>query len=338
MFNKTMTRRNMLGLTGAVAVTTLTGFPATSRAATTLRYGHMNSPTSVAGRQAQWFAEAVGKNTGGEVAIKVYPSSQLGKIKELASGVATGMVQLSHNTAGALSSLSKPLAALDTPYLYRDVEHLMKVVASDSPVMQMLNKQLIVDSGVRILYAYYFGTRQLTANGAYKRPADLNGVKIRAIPSPIYLAAVEGLGAVPVPVPWSQVPTALATGVVSGQENPVNVVLDNKLYNVQSHLILTSHIRAAELVVVNERLWQSFSADVQAGIKDAAATVRQRATQAVIDSEAEDLQALKDNGMAVIGPDNGLDLEAFKASVSARIDKEFGDQYGDLYQQIEAIG
>lgn len=196
---------------------------------------------------------------------------------------------------------------------------------------------MIAQSGVRVLYAFYFGTRQLTAHQGFKRPADLEGAKIRAIPAPIYLATVEGLGAIPVPVPWSQVPTALATGVVVGQENPVNVVLDNKLYDVQSHMMLTSHIRAAELVVINESVWQSFSPDRQASINKAARTVRERATQAVIDSEAKDLQALADHGMTIIGPDNGLDLEAFKASVRARIDQEFAEKYGDLYQQIAAI-
>lgn len=337
MLDRGISRRKFLGLTSAAAVTAATGMPVRSHAAATLRYGHMNSPTSITGKQAEWFADAVKKNTSGEVAIRVYPSSQLGKIKELASGVATGMVQISHNTAGALSSLYEPLAALDTPYLYRDVNHLMKVVDIDSPVMKSLNKNMIAQSGVRILYAFYFGTRQLTANDAYKSPADLEGIKIRAIPAPIYLAAVEGLGAVPVPVPWSQVPTALATGVVDGQENPVNVVLDNKLYDVQSHMMLTSHIRAAELVIINESVWQSFSSATQDGINKAARTARQRATQAMLGSESKDLQALADNGMQIIGPDNGLDLAAFKASVKKRIDREFGDKYGDLYRQIAAI-
>jgi hypothetical protein len=113
--------------------------------------------------------------------------------------VSTGTIALSHNTAGALSALYNPLAALDTPYQYRSTEHLMKVVAADSPVMKSLTDGLIGSSGVRVLYAFYFGTRQLTANRAFMQPSDLRGVKIRAIPSPIYLAAVEGLGAVPVP-------------------------------------------------------------------------------------------------------------------------------------------
>lgn len=329
-----VSRRTFVGLTAAAAAASICG---RASAQTALRYGHMNSPTSIAGLQAQWFADAVKAETGGAVAVDVYPSSQLGKIQELAEGVSTGVIALSHNTAGATSALYEPLAALDTPYLYRDVDHLMKVVDVASPVMQQLNEGLIAASGVRVLYAFYFGTRQLTANIAVYKPADLAGVKIRAIPSPIYLTAVKGLGAAPVPVDWSEVPTALATGVVSGQENPVNVVLDHKLYEVQSHLMLTGHISGAELVLVNEDTWQSMSGDQRDAMTKAAEATRARATQAVLNDEASNLAALKEKGMTVIGPDEGLDLDAFRASVKKEVAAEFGEKFGDLYRQIDAI-
>jgi tripartite ATP-independent transporter DctP family solute receptor len=338
MIDTRISRRNMLALTGMAAGAAALGFPSAATAADTmLRYGHMNSPTSINGKQAEWFAAEVAKNTGGKVAIQVFPSSQLGSIKELAEGVSTGTIPLSHNTAGALSTLYEPIAALDTPYLYRDVDHLMKVVDSASPVMKSLNEGLIKSAGVRVLYAFYFGTRQLTCNKEIKQPSDLAGVKIRAIPSPIYLTTVEGLGAVPVPVDWSEVPTALATGVVSGQENPVEVVLDNKLYEVQSHLILTGHISAAELVVMNEDSWQSLSPDIQEAFQKAADTTRKKATDAVLGKETADLKALKEKGMKVVDTDNGLKLDLFKKSVNDLIKKKFGEKYGELYKQIAAI-
>ena len=302
-----------------------------------LNYGHMNSPTSVVGMQADWLAEEIAKNTGGAVKIDVYPSSQLGKIQELAEGVSMGSIALSHNTAGALSSLYEDFGVLDTPYLYRDYDHLMNVVDIDSPVMADLNQGLIENTGMRVLYAFYFGTRQLTANMAVKTPADLNGVKIRAIPSPVYLTAVEGLGAVPVPVDWSEVPTALATGIVQVQENPVNVAVDHKLFDVQSHMMLTGHISAAEIVVINEDLWQSFPDDIKDGITKAAETVRMKASQTILDKEAGDLAKLKEAGMTIIGPDDGLDVAAFRSGVEKLVNERFGDKYGKYYEAISAI-
>lgn len=302
-----------------------------------LIYGHMNAPTSVAGLQAQWFADAVAKNTNGEVTVAVYPSSQLGKLQELAEQVSTGVIAMSHNTAGGIGALHAPFGALDTPYLYRDLDHLIKVTDINSPVMKSLNEGLIKDAGVRVLYSYYFGTRQLTANKAVKSPADLAGVKIRSIPFPIYTTAVEGLGAVAIPVDWSEVPTALATNVVAGQENPVNVVLVHKLYDVQSHMMLTSHISAGQMVVINDMIWESLSPEHKAGIMKAAEEVRMKATKTVKDQEGAELEELKKKGMTIIGEAEGLDVKAFRANVKKLVNEKFADQYGDLYKLIDSV-
>jgi len=170
-----------------------------------------------------------------------------------------------------------------------------------------------------------------------KTPADLAGVKIRSIPFPIYTTAVEGLGAVAVPVDWSEVPTALATGVVSGQENPVNVVLSNKLYEVQSHMMLTGHIMGAEVIVINDYTWQELTPEQREGLTKAAEEVRKRATEAVKGQEAAELAELKKLGMTVIGPEEGLDKEAFRANTKKLVDERFASEYGDLYKQINAI-
>mgnify|MGYP004451913383 FL=1 len=333
---KGLSRRSLL-LTGAGALAT----PFIARpafAARSLRYGHNNEVASVAGAQADWFAEALGESSGGDISVQVFPNSQLGKLQELAEAVSLGTIAFSHNTAGALGSLYQPFAALDTPYLYRDVDHLMQVTDVDSPVMQELNEGLIAAANVRVIYAHYFGRRNLTCNKAVMSPEDLAGTKIRAVPFPIYTTAVEGMGAVAVPVDWSEVPTALATGVVQGQENPVNVVLNVKLYEVQSHLMLTGHMSNAEVVVMNEDTWQGMSGAEQDAVREAAQQTREKATKAILDNEETETQQLRDLGMTVIGAEDGLDLEAFRASVSALVDERFGGEYGDLYAKIAAVG
>ena len=319
------------GLIGAAA-------PSPSSAQTLeLRYGHMNPPNSAAGMQAQMLADTIAKNTSGQIKVTVYPSSQLGKLQELAEAVSTGSIALSHNTAGGIGSLHEPFGALDTPYLYRDYDHLMKVMDVNSPVMKKLNDGLVKAAGVRVLYAYYFGTRQLTANKPMLQPSDLAGQKIRAIPFPIYMAAVEGLGAIPIPVDWSEVPTALATGQVQGQENPVNVVLSSKLYETQSHMMLTGHIMNAQLIVINDKVWQRLTQQQRDAVSAAAEDVRKRASEMVKNQEAEETEKLKGLKMNVIGPTNGLKLDVFKASVNKLVDAKFGTKFGDLYKEISAI-
>lgn len=328
-------RRSVLALGGAAAMSA--ALPLRARAQTVLRYGHNNEPASVAGAQADWFAEALGAASGGDIKVDVYPASQLGKLQELAEAVSLGTIAFSHNTAGALGSLYEPFAALDTPYLYRDVDHLMKVTDVNSPVMQELNEGLIAAANVRVIYAHYFGRRNLTCNKAVMSPADLAGVKIRAVPFPIYTTAVEGMGAVAVPVDWSEVPTALATGVVQGQENPVNVVLKVKLYEVQSHLMLTGHMSNAEVVVMNEDTWQGMSAEQKAAVEKAANDTREKATKAILDNEAAETQALRDAGMTVIGEAEGLDLKAFREGVNKLVQERFGAKFGPLYEKIAAV-
>jgi tripartite ATP-independent transporter DctP family solute receptor len=322
----------------ATALMALIGFSAQASAQTLeLRYGHINPPGSAAGLQAQMLADTVGKNTNGKIKVTVYPSAQLGKLQELTEAVSTATLALSHNTGGAIGSLYEPFSALDTPYIYGDYDHLMKVTDAESPIMKKLNKGLIDAAGVRVLYAYYFGTRHLTANKPMLQPSDLAGQKIRAVPFPIYVAAVQGLGAIPTPMDLSELPTALATGQVVGQENPVDVVLSSKLYETQSHLMLTGHIISAQFIVLNERVWQNLAQAQRDALSAAAREVRKRASEMVKNQEPEQIDKLKVLNMNVIGPDNGLNLEAYRTSVKKVVEEKFGAKFGELYKEIAAI-
>lgn len=333
-----ISRAQFLKLMGGAAAAGLAGSQSHAQAAVELRYGHMNPPTSAAGIQAQMLADEIAKNTTGSVKVTVYPSSQLGKLQELAEAVSTGTIALSHNTAAGIGSLHEPFGALDTPYLYKDYNHLMKVMDVNGPVLKALNEGLVKAAGVRVLYAYYFGTRHLTANKAIREPGDLAGMKIRAIPFPIYNTAVQGLGAVPIPVDWSEVPTALATGAVNGQENPSNVILSSKLYETQSHMMLTGHIMNAQLIVINDRVWQRLTAAQRDAISAAAIKVSKEASEMVRKTEAEEIEKLKGLKMTVIGPAEGLKVDAFRASVGKLVQERFATKFGDLYRQIAALG
>jgi tripartite ATP-independent transporter DctP family solute receptor len=323
---------------GATVLTALIDFSAQASAQTLqLRYGHINPPGSAAGVQAQMLADAIAKNSNGRTTVTVYPSSQLGKLQELTEAVSTATIAFSHNTAGGIGSLYEPFSVLDTPYIYRDYDHLMKVTDAESPVMKKLNEGLINAAGVRVLYAYYIGTRHLTANKAMLQPSDLAGQKIRAAPLPIYMAVVQGLGAIPIPVDLSEVATALATGQVAGQESPLHFVLSNKLYDTQSHLMLTGHIMNVQLVVINERVWQKLTQAQRDELSASARDARKRASEMVRSQEDEEIEKLKGLKMNVIGLDNGLNLDAYKMSVSNVVQERYGAKFSELYKEIAAI-
>ena len=134
-----------------------------------------------------------------------------------------------------------------------------------------------------------------------------------------------------------EVPTALATGKVNGQENPVNVVLSSKLYETQSHMMLTGHIMNAQVIVINERAWQGLSAAQREQLSAAAAEVRRKATDMVRGQEASETEELKKLKMTVVGPAEGLNLAAFQSSVRKAVDQKFGAKYGELYKPSEAV-
>lgn len=307
---------------------------------TTLRLGHVNAPTDIGTLQAEKFIEMVGERTDGRIRIQHYPNAQLGNVNENAEQVKLGAIDLTFQLMGGLgSNYLDEFSALDLPYVYRDVDHLMAVVAPESPVMQDLNQRLVAEHGVRVLYSYYFGTRHLTANQAVYSPDDLAGLKIRAIPLPVYIAAVEGMGATATPVEFSELPVALATGLVNGQENPLQTFAAAHLYESQEYVMLTGHIISAMAVVINESVWQRLSPEDQEIMLDAAREAAQwaleeneRVEQALLD------QFVEEHGMTIIGPDQGLDVGAFRERVRARVEQDFGDRFGDLIEQIENVG
>jgi len=303
-----------------------------------LRYAHMNPASSPNGLQADYFAKKIAEKTGGAIKIEVFPASQLGSISEMAEAVSMGSIAMHHNTYGGLQPLLNDLGLFDTPYLYRDVDHLLKATDPDtSPALKELNQKLIDTRGVRILYSFYFGTRELTANIPVYAPKDLAGRKIRAIPSPIYLAAVEGMGAVAIPIDWAEVPIALSTGVADGQENPVSTLVTSNIYEVQKYAMMTDHIMGSEPVVINEKVWKALSDEHKKIFTDVARETRDWISKYVRDSEAKDVQTLKDKGMTIITAADGLKVDEFRASVNKVVNQRFGAAWGKYYDMIAAI-
>jgi tripartite ATP-independent transporter DctP family solute receptor len=303
----------------------------------TLRYAHMNTVDSIAGKQAQMFADSVYAKTGGKVKIEVFPNSKLGGLKEMVEQVSLGTIAIHHNTMAGIGNIYSGFAALDTPYLYKDANHLMRVINPSSPVMQKLNGYMIKEKGVRVLYSFYFGTRELTCNKAVYSPSDLKGLKIRAIPFPIYQASVEGLGAIAAPVDISELKTALTSGAVAGQENPVDVILSMKFYEMQKYLVMTNHIIAGECVVVNEGIWQKIPADLRAKIQEAASETSAKATKMTMDLEDSQRKALKDKGMTIIDAKSGLKISEFESNTKKVLKAKIGARYDDIYKQIQGV-
>ena len=113
------------------------------------------------------------------------------------------------------------------------------------------------DGCPRYVGRLFRGARQMTAKQAVYSPADLQGKPFRGVPLQLWTTMIRGMGAIPTPVEVSELPTALMTGMVIGQENPLTMINANKLYEVQTHVMLTGHMQNVLPVFINERVWNS---------------------------------------------------------------------------------
>ncbi|MDC7244995.1 MAG: TRAP transporter substrate-binding protein [Sphaerochaetaceae bacterium] len=298
------------------------------------KYAHMNAEANQSGQMAIWFCERLEELTDGGIQTKIYPNSQLGSMIEQLEMVATGTVQFHHDTWGNLGSLVDELQAFDTPYLAKSVEDYVKLNSPESPIFQEANEKFINQAGVRLLGSTYGGARCLTCNFPIYSPDDLKGVKIRAIPAPIYVTAVEGMGAIAVPVDWVDVPAALSTGVVEGQENPPSTMYAVRMQDMQKYMMDTKHIAAIGPMMVNEEAFQSLPADYQEAVLQAGRETAEKFTEQGIREEQEIIQKLIDEGMTFITAEDGLDVDAFKASVDKKVAENF-PQYADFYAEVK---
>lgn len=290
-----------------------------------LRYAHSNSVSDIPGQYAAALAERMSEKTGGAVRIEVYPSSQLGGVREMIEGAQLGIIDMGHYSFAALSTFVPEIAVFNFPYLYDDVDHALAATdPARSRVAGAINERLIARSNLRMVGSYFFGIRRLTTAGfPVYGPADLKGKRIRSIPLPVWIAMVEGMGAIPTPVDFSELPTALATGVVEGQENPVNTIYSSRIHETQDYLILTDHMIDINLVYINQETFESLAPEHQRALAEA-----HREAAAETRDTAERLQAslvtkLQELGLQVISPENGLDLAAFRDAVTSHVRKTF---------------
>ncbi|MFC0268082.1 TRAP transporter substrate-binding protein [Kushneria aurantia] len=309
----------------------------TSALAETLRYAHVGAEGDLQTRYASEAAQAIQEATDGNINVQVFPASQLGGVAEMVDGVRMGSIDLGHHDFASLARVVPEAAVFNAPYIYRNAEHALHATAPDSPAVQKINQQLIEKGGVRIIGRIYRGKRHISSNFAVKSPDDLSREPFRAVPLDLWVSMVKGFGATPTPVAVSELPTALMTGLVVGQENPLTMINANQLYEVQSHVSLTGHMDSVLAIFMNERKWQSLEESDRQAIETVLDDKAEQSLQWAQTSESELIQTLQDKGMTILGEEDGLDVAAFRDQVRAQIDKDFPDfkPYIEMIAEVE---
>lgn len=207
---------------------------------------------------------------------------------------------------------------LGTAYLYRDYDHMRTVTNSD--VLDDLWEEVEEKAQVKVLANPYIGTRQLNLRGNKKvmTPADLAGVKLRMPGGEGWQFVGEAMGANPTPLAFTEVYTALQTGAIDGQDNPLPADKSMKFYEVTDQIILTNHLVANNQFSISMSKWNSMNADQQAKVQECALNFEAALDKVTLDQEAELVSFFEEEGLDIYSPDNAAFrthvLDAYKSS------------------------
>ena len=302
-----------------------------------LRYAHVGVAGAPQTRYADELAALVKERTNGRVEIQVFANSQLGGVGEMVDGIKSGAIAMGHHDFASLGKILPVVAAFNTPFVYTDADQAMRATdPRTSAVLQEVNKQLIEAGGMRVVGSLYQGARQLTSKEKVLSPDDMKGKKYRGVPIKLWSSMLTGMGAVATPVEVSELATALATGLVIGQENPLANIWTLKLFEVQKYVMMTAHMQSVLSVFVNERVWQGIPAADRKLIEDAMAEVGQRSLEWDRASVAQYRKDLEAKGMIFVEEKDGLNIPAFRKAVLAQIGKDF-PEWTPVIAKIQAV-
>jgi tripartite ATP-independent transporter DctP family solute receptor len=193
------------------------------------------------------FARLVKERSNGRIIIEVYPGSQLGEEKAVIEQVQFGGIDLTRVSISPLASFVPKLNAFQMPYLYRDSDHMWKVLKGD------IGKELLASLepfGFIGLGWFDGGSRNFyNSKKAVRTPADLKGMKIRVQESELMMGLVQSFGAVPTPMPYGEVYSGLQTGVIDGAENNPPSYYSASHYEVAKFYTLDEHTMVPEIVI-----------------------------------------------------------------------------------------
>lgn len=255
-----------------------------------IRFGYGLNEESVQGRAARHLAQELEKISGGKLRMKTFGSANLGSDEQMQSALAGGVQEMMVGSTAPLAGMVKEFGVFDLPFLFNSEKEADAVL--DGPVGQDMLKKLEAKGIIGLVY-WENGFRNMTnSKRPIARAEDLQGIKLRVMQNQIALGVFNTLGANAVPMPFSELFTALETRTVDGQENPITTIQSSKFYEVQPFLTITRHVYTPWVVLASKKWWDTLSPDEQKLIRQAAASSR--------DFERRDSRADSQKAMATL--------------------------------------
>jgi tripartite ATP-independent transporter DctP family solute receptor len=301
---------------------------------TEIRFAHVHAP-DVAGElhfTAVAFAEALAAISDGPTA-KIFPQGTLGSEREVYEGMQLGSgASITVSGTAILNNFDQRIGVVDLPYLFQDFDHVHRVF--DGEVGRDLAAGLEKQGLILLAWIDGWGFRNLiTTQKAVLRTEDLKGLKIRTIPTPVYLAALRMMGANPTPMAYGEIYTGLQTGVIDGFEQAPAILIAERFYEVAKHLTTSRHLFPAMVVISSKAHWDRLAPEDQAKVRRAAELARDKGRALAPVREAEALKTLRERGMTI----HDIDTRVW-AQAAVKVQDQLAAERGatDLLAKIRA--
>jgi TRAP-type transport system periplasmic protein len=290
-------RRTLLATVAALAVGALAPAFAQDIKPRLIRFGYGLNEQSNQGRATKVFADEVDKLSGGKMKIRAFGAASLGSDVQMQQALIGGAQEMMVGSTATLVGITKEMALWDTPFLFNNAQEADAVL--DGPVGTKVKAKLEEKGLVGLVY-WENGFRNLTNNKrAVAKLEDLDGIKLRVMQNTVFLDSFKTLGANAIPLPFSELFSALETKAVDGQENPFNTILSSKFYEVQKYLTVTNHVYSPWIVTVSKKFWDGLSAAEKKVLMDAGVKSRDFERKDTRDEAAKALADLKGKGMQI---------------------------------------
>ncbi|MFT5111103.1 MAG: tripartite ATP-independent transporter DctP family solute receptor [Parasphingorhabdus sp.] len=289
---------------------------------------------SLYGRFATIFKAKAEEYTGGNLEVKIRCCNQISTEDQGFKAMQLGTVDGFFITANNVSPHWPLMDVTVLPYIFQNTAHLQRVV--DGPVGDLMKKKLQEDTSVHLLsfgpalYRDFYNSKR-----AINTMADMDGLKVRVPKNEVMLATFEAFGAEPIPLAWSETPTALQTGTVDGGDNGTSFIKDMKFYEFEPHLVILEHFVAMAPLFASDAFMTRLSDEMRAQVVKAATDAGNQFRDQVL-NETEEVRSwlATEGGMARTDPDRTDFIKAAQG-VQQAFAKERGEEFVNLVNAIQ---
>jgi C4-dicarboxylate-binding protein DctP len=288
----------------------------------TAKFAHVLVADTPAGKAADRFAKLMAERTKGRMEIKVFPASQLGNDTQIVEQIQLNTVHIGIPPTAVLGQFEPRMQLFDLPFIFPTRESCYAVLDSEvgETLLDGLSKK-----GFKGTVYWESGFKQFTSKGKpITGPADLKGLKIRTMDSPLLIEQYRAWGANPVPISFGETYNALQQRVVDGQENPLISIERMKFYEVQDYLSISDHAYLGYAVIVNQKFWDGLPKDIQGTF--------QKTIEEVRDWQREESKNLS---KALIDKMEKAGIKVHYVSAEAK--KDFAKASAPVYKKYESV-